>query len=74
MNKHTRIINFEYLDGSSVDYDFDDTFSHDYLNLFMDIIKFDGNNMFISYEDNINFWNITNNVILYKKKSNLSYY
>jgi glucose-6-phosphate 1-dehydrogenase len=74
MNKHTRIINFEYLDGSSVDYDFDDTFSHDYLNIFMDIIKFDGNNMFINYEDNINFWNITNNVILYKKKNNLSYY
>lgn len=74
MNQNKRLITFEYLNSENKVYDFTESRSSDYFNLFDDVIRFNGKNLFLSYSDNINFWNITNNMLLFKEQTNMKYY
>jgi glucose-6-phosphate 1-dehydrogenase len=73
MNNEKRTITFEYFDNSINIYDFTDN-NNEYINLFNDVIKYNGKNLFLSYKDNINYWNITNNILLFKDQIIIKYY
>ena len=57
MQEEKRLVTFEYLNSENKVYDFTESRSSDYFNLFNDVIRFDGKNLFLNYNDNINFWN-----------------